>query len=187
MQRKDVLEALADVVGFATVTASRLGASNSVELQIVASKDESDSTKKNDEWCEWWGEPGISFKPEAGAEAMYIDLNGERVVIGVKSRKYQIAVEDGECVVRAFGPDSPAYVKLKPDGSIEVHGHAFLGGDATTATFGVPLAELIATAVNAALVGHTHLSATAGSPTGPGVVTVPVLASAIASATVKAL
>lgn len=177
MRRKDVLEALADVVGFADVVASRLGANNSVELQIKASADDT-----SEDWCEWWGDPGVSFKPEPGAEAMYIDLNGERVVLGVKSRQFQVAVEDGECVVRAFGPGTPAYVKLKPDGSVEVHGRAFLGGDAAVATFGVPLAELIATAVNAALVGHSHASLG-----GPGVVTVPVVAAAISSATVKAL
>lgn len=136
MTRADTSKFMQDVVGFAKVVEARLGESKSVELRI--SVHEGDGA---DDWCEWWGSPTVAFFPEAGAEAMFVDLGGERVVIAVKSRQYQVDLESGECIVRASGPATPAYVKLKPDGTAELHVTAFDVG--TSPVSYVPLDTLV--------------------------------------------
>lgn len=130
MRRSDIAQFMQDVVGFAKVIASSVGASGSPQLKIQATDDDQSA-----DTCEWWGHPAISCKPPAGGEALFIDLGGERVVLGVKERRWQVSVADGECVVRALGSASPAYIKLKPDGTAEVHAERVdLGGEAL-ATF----------------------------------------------------
>lgn len=162
MPRAETLQAIADIVCFATVTAARLGASNSVELQIKGTDDD----PADADWCEWWGDPAVSFMPEPGAEAMYIDLNGERVVLGVKSRKYQIAVKEGECVVRAYGGDSPAFIKLKPDGTAEVHASRIdLGGESIeTLLARADRTDARLTKIQSAFDAHVHPTAAVGPP-----------------------
>jgi hypothetical protein len=168
MRRADVMQAIADVIGIAKIVASSIGASGSTELKVQASAD--DPAKDT---SEWWGHPAIACKPPAGGEALYVDLNGERLVFGVKERRWQVSVADGECIVRALGAGTPAYIKLKPDGTCEIHATTIkLGGD--TATAAVPLNTLLQTNLAAIAAAFNTLGITyAPTPT--------------ASATVKAL
>lgn len=182
MRRADVMQAIASIVSFGKTVASSLGKSNSPELTVQVTGDDAPLPSAS----EWWGNPSVNCMPLPGGENLSIDLGGERVVFGAKERRWQVRIEQGECVVRALGPPPAAFIKLKPDGSIELHGLAIkLGGDAAVSS--VALAQLVASAVNLALVGHTHVSASPGAPTGPGVVTVPVVAAAISSTVVKSL
>ena len=141
---------------------------------------EHDDDQSADE-CEVYGSAGLQTKSPPGADRMFVDLAGERVVIGQRETRWQVAIESGETVLRALGPGKPAYLKLRPDGTVLLSGIGIVLG-ADTATMHVALAELVATAVNACVVGHTH-----GSPGTPGVITVPVTAPAISSAVVKSL
>jgi hypothetical protein len=128
MRRKDVGQFLQDVIGFAKVVRASVGKSGSVELSIEAHAD--DASKDS---CEWWGHPAISCQPAAGSESLFVDLGSERIVIGVKERRWQVSVEAGECIVRALGPSPAAYLKLKPDGTAELHATRIdLGGEALT-------------------------------------------------------
>jgi hypothetical protein len=162
MRRKDVGQFLQDVIGFAKVVAASVGKSGSVELNIQATDD--DASKDS---CEWWGHPAISCQPAAGSESLFVDLGSERIVLGVKERRWQVSVEAGECIVRALGPGTPAYLKLKPDGTAELHATRIdLGGEALTTFMAradrvdVALAKLQTTFDT-----HTHLSAAPSSPT----------------------
>lgn len=141
---------------------------------------EHDDDQSADE-CEVYGSAGVQTKSLPGADRMFVDLAGERVVIGQRETRWQIAIESGETVLRALGPGKPAYIKLRPDGSVLIEGTRIVLG-ADSATTRPALAELVATAVNAAIVGHTHASFSA-----PGAPTALVTASAIASAVVKSL
>src|SRR4051794_29736836 len=78
---------------------------------------EHDDDQSDDE-CEWYGTPAVQTRPPAGADALYVDLNGERVVIGVRETRWQVDLEEGETVLRALGSGSPGFIKLKPDGTI---------------------------------------------------------------------
>jgi hypothetical protein len=139
---------------------------------------EHDDDQAGDE-CEVYGSAALQTKCLPGADRMFVDLAGERVVIGQRETRWQIAVESGETVLRALGAGSPAYIKLRPDGSVLVSGtNIALGSD--SASMHAALAELVATAVNLQIVNHTH-----GSPGTPGAPVTPMLASDVASSTVR--
>ena len=151
MSRKRIVETLNDLIGFAEAVASRVAGSKSVEVQIKATDDDAE-----DKWCELWAHAPLLYKPIAGAEQLYVELGDERVVFATKDRRWQIATGDGEVVLRAVGADSPAYVKLKPDGSAEIHAtNINLGGSATD---DVALNTLVKNAVDEAIASHTHAS-----------------------------
>jgi hypothetical protein len=137
------MQALADVFFFGKVVASSLGRSGSIELQVSTSPDDPGKDKQ-----EWWGQsPGLICRPSADAEACGMDLGSERIVLGVKERRWQVSVEEGECVVRAIGPSPAAYIKLKLDGTAEVHATSIhLGGADLTGQ--VPLAAPIISLLN---------------------------------------
>lgn len=156
MRRRDVVQTLSDLVGFAKGLATRLGASKSVEVQLEATED--DGAEK---WCELWAHAPLLYKPLADTEQLYVELGDERVVFATKDRRWQIATGDGEVVLRAIGEGSPAFVKLKPDGTAEVHAKAInLGG---SATHFVALSNLVESAISAAIKSHTHGGVTSGS------------------------
>lgn len=172
MRRADVVQVICDLIGFAKIVAARLGASQSAEVALSATDDESGT-----QLVELWGHAPLLYKPLAGSEALYVELGDERVVLATKDRRWQIAVSDGEVVVRAMGKGSPAYVKLTPGGEAEVHASAInLGGAATGF---VALDGLVRSAITAAIAGHTHGGVTtgAGATTG-GLLGPPVLSTA---------
>jgi hypothetical protein len=173
----DVGQFLQDVIGFAKVVRASVGKSGSVELGIEAHAD--DASKDS---CEWWGHPAISCQPAAGSESLFVDLGSERIVLGVKERRWQVSVEAGECVVRALGPSPAAYLKLKPDGTVELHATRIdLGGEAlTTFMARADRVDVALTKLQSTFDVHTHLSAAPSSPTSPPAVPIGALGSSAA-------
>lgn len=163
MRRGDVLQALADVFYFGKIVASALGGSGSVELRVSTSDDDPAPDAQ-----EWWGTtPGVLCRPPAGAEACGLDLGSERIVLGVKERRWQVAVEEGECVVRALGAGDAAYIKLKPDGTVEVHATAIqLSGDDAAAAR-ADRTDAALRKLQLAFDNHVHATAGTGAPSPP--------------------
>lgn len=172
MTRGRIAQTIADLIGFAAVRASRLGASKSTEVQAEVSEDDA-----SDKWSELWGHAPLLYQPVAGAEQLYVELGDERVVFATKDRRWQIETADGEVVLRAMGASAAAFIKLKPDGTAEVHATSInLGGGASQS---VSLDELVRTAIETAIQGHTHTGVTTGGGTsGNGVLAAPVLSTA---------
>lgn len=171
--RGNTREVVGELISFAELV--RAG-KNGLTESIVEHADDQSADE-----CEVYGSAGLQSKCPAGGDRMFVDLAGERVVIGQRETRWQIAVESGETVLRALGPGKPAYLKLRPDGTVLLSGVGIvLGND--NATTRMALAELVATAINTAITGHTH-----GSPGTPGAPAAPVLADAIASAIVRSL
>lgn len=159
MSRKRIVETLNDLIGFAEAVASRVAGSKSVEVQIKATDDDVE-----DKWCELWAHAPLLYKPVAGAEQLYVELGDERVVIATKDRRWQIATADGEVVLRSMGPGTPAYVKLKPDGSAEIYATSInLGGSASVFVALASLVDARLSAIVTWLNSHTHTAS--GSPT----------------------
>jgi hypothetical protein len=132
---------------------------------------EHSSDSSSDE-CEWYGTPAVLCRPPSGADVLFVDLDGERVVLGVRESRWQVSLEQGECVLRALGAGAPAYIKLKPGGEVEVHGTSIkLGGEA--ATVGVALDSLVRASITAAIATHTHVCAAPGNQSAVGVPTAP--------------
>jgi hypothetical protein len=167
MRRKDVGQFLQDVIGFAKVVRASVGKSGSVELSIEAHAD--DASKDS---CEWWGHPAISCQPAAGSESLFVDLGSERIVIGVKERRWQVSVEAGECIVRALGPSPAAYLKLKPDGTAELHATRIdLGGEAlTTFMARADRTDAALAKLQSSYDTHMHPTAATGAPSPPTVI-----------------
>jgi hypothetical protein len=154
--RGRIVQTLADLVGFAQGVATRIGVSKSVEVQLAATDDDA-----TDKWCELWGHAPLLYKPVDGAEQLYVELGDERVVFATKDRRWQIETGDGEVVLRAMGSGSPAYLKLKPDGTAELHATSIkLGGAADKR---ISLDELTRAAIADAILNHTHTGVTPGS------------------------
>jgi hypothetical protein len=158
----DVGQFLQDVLGFAKVVRASVGKSGSVELGIEAHAD--DASKDS---CEWWGHPAISCQPAAGSESLFVDLGSERIVLGVKERRWQVSVEAGECIVRALGPSPAAYLKLKPDGTAELHATRIdLGGEAlTTFMARADRTDAALLKLQTTFDAHTHIAAGSTSAT----------------------
>lgn len=143
MRRAGVVQTLSDLLSFAKIVASGSGASQSAEVRIDAGPDDASRDQ-----CELWGHAPLLYKPLAGAEAFYVELGDERVVLATKDRRYQVEIEAGEVVVRAMGAAAPAHLKLTPDGTCVVTALRIeLGGG------GASLAVALAPLVEAALKG----------------------------------
>lgn len=137
-RRKDVREVMSSTISFAEL--ARATAFGTVFVSEHEDDDDSDE-------CEWYGNPGVQCMPPAGADAQYVDLEGERVVQGVRETRWLVAMEEGDTVLRALGADTRAFVKLKKDGTVEVNGLSVLLGD-NTATAYVALASLVTAQFN---------------------------------------
>jgi hypothetical protein len=142
--------------------------------------------------CEHWGNAALLHHPVAGAETLCLDLEDEMVVIATRDRRWQIETSPGETVVRAVGASSPAHIKLKPDGTVEIHGtRVDLGAAALSDAQRVAIGALVdarLTKLQAAFDAHVHASVTSlGTPTPPtavpGVIPVGPLASVAATKT----
>lgn len=140
--RARAAQVVSDLFGFASVVAASLGDSGSVELAISANEDDASG-----DTCEMWGHAPLLYRPLVGSELLYATLGSERVVFATKERKYQISVADGEVILRAVGPGTPAYVHLKPDGSVIVAAQTIKLGAAATQF--VALANLVAAQLTA--------------------------------------
>lgn len=142
----------------------------SLLAQVEGDEGDADNAPVDDDV---WGDAPLLYRPVAPdatghCEALFYRLGDERVVIATKDRRWQISVEEGEVIVRSMGAGSPAYVHLKPDGSVIVSGATInLGGAATQY---VALANLVASELGnvwKAIETHIHTSAAPGSPTTP--------------------
>lgn len=170
MSRRDVVQVINDLIGFAKVAAVRLGASKSAEVHAEALDGDGNA------WSELWGHAPLLYRPPSGAECLYVELGDERVVFATKDRRWQVETGPGEVVLRAMGSGAPAYVRLKPDGSVDIVAKNInLGGGATQK---VALAELVETAIATAIGAHTHHVTAIETPTGNGVLAGTVLSTA---------
>lgn len=142
MTREDVIAIVHEVIRFGVVKETAAGSSKSVECTIEGADGEGSAPDN-----EMWGHAPLLYRPQNGAECGYIHLGDERVTFVTKDRRWQIDVANGEVVLRAMGPGSPAYLQLKPSGEARLFSNAiYLGG---TATQFVALANLVTSALNA--------------------------------------
>lgn len=107
---------------------------------------------------ETYGLSSVLERPQDGAECVFVDIGDERVVIATKDRRWQIPLAKGEVVVRAMGAASPAYVKLKPDGTAEIHALRIdLGGESLSVLAArADYTDSRIAALVAAMNSHTH-------------------------------
>lgn len=131
--RRQVMEVLQGVFGFGKVAKSSGHGSYDVDGEI------GEATTPD---CERWGDAAVLSRPQVGAEVKYIQLGDERVVIGTRDTRWQIDVAAGEVVVRAMGAGSPAYVRLRPNGDVQIVGGNIHLGAESVATY-VALANLV--------------------------------------------
>lgn len=156
--RRQVLEVLQGVFGFGKITRSTGHGVYDTDGEI--------SEAETPE-CERWGDAAVLSRPQVGAEVKYIQLGDERVILATREPRWQVDVAPGEVVVRAMGAESPAYIRLKPDGRCEVVatridlGAANLAGSLLVA-IGALVDARIANIVTWANT-HTHPVATTGS------------------------
>lgn len=148
MRRRGVAETVAELVQFVRITASRLGAKLSAELSVVAQEDEAGADS-----VELWGHAPLLYRPLPDSEALTVELGEERIVLATKERRWQVALEAGDVVVRALG-DGAAHVKLKPDGTVEVKAERIQLGE--SASEYVALAGLVKQAIDQAITKHNH-------------------------------
>lgn len=173
MNRRDVVQVISDLIGFAKVAAVRLGASKSGEVQAEAIDGDGKA------WSELWGHAPLVYQPAAGAECLYVELGDERVVFATKDRRWQVETGPGEVVLRAMGPGAPAYLQLKPDGTAVISANSIsLGAGAVDK---VALGSLVEAAIAAAIEGHTHAGVTAGSASSGAGVLIGAVSSTAAS------
>lgn len=154
--RRQVLEVLQGVFGFGKVARSTSHDVYDTDGEIG---------EPTTPGCERWGDAAVLSRPRVGAEVKYLQLGDERVVIGTRDRRYTISVAEGEVVVRAMGPGSPAYVRLMPDGTVKVVGTAIHLGGESVSTF-VALANLVTAQLNvlkAAIAGAATVTGDGGA------------------------
>jgi len=89
----------------------------------------------------------IIFRPaeptSAGAcEVMFIRQDDERAIVTSRDVRWQVSVEPGETVVRAFG-DSAALLRLKPNGDVVIETSGTIYNGSATATDALALASKV--------------------------------------------
>ena len=157
MTRARSVKVFNDLVAFAQIVSAKLGSSKSSELTVQANEDDLGGTQQ---LVETWGDAPLLYQPLPGGEALTVELGDERVVIATKERRWQIAIEAGEVVVRALGQDA-AYVRLSPDGTCTIEAKAVnLGSEGGQL---VALDSLVRSAISSAIAGHTHTGVTTGT------------------------
>lgn len=111
--RSDVAEVISALISFGAIARSTAYGT----AFIVAHEDDNDGDE-----CEIYGSPGVQTRAPAGSEHIFVDLDGERVIFGMRETRWQIALQVGETVLRALA-DGAAYLKMKPDGTAEFGKH----------------------------------------------------------------
>jgi hypothetical protein len=149
--RQDVIDIMQEVLKLGTVSASRLDSKHSLEVTVEGADGEA-SADDNDVF----GAAPLLYRPQNGAECVYMQLGDEKIVIGTRDKRWQIECDQGEVVLRAMGSAAPAYLKLSPDGTAVLKG-VTLTLDPTTRT------NLAGTASNQPFTNgtalHTYLDA----------------------------
>jgi hypothetical protein len=119
MTRQEVIEIIREVLAFGKVQSSEVSdTTNTVGVSIVGAN-EDESTAPDEELLV---HGPLQYRPQDAdatghMEGFFYRLGDDKVVIATKDRRFQISLEKGEAVITAMGASSPAYIKLKPDGT----------------------------------------------------------------------
>lgn len=103
---------------------------------------------------------------DGAMEVLFVRRGDERTTIATRDPRWQVDLEEGEVVVRAFGA-SAALVRIRPDGTIVLAGNVAMGAD--TATEAVVLGTTLKNYLDGMKLwadGHSHVGP-ATAPTGP--------------------
>ncbi len=138
MIRDAISDAVEALLEFGKILASKMGASQSTLVTARVAEDADGHEEIED--CEVWGEPAILWRPAApdssgSCEALTWRRGDELVIVAGKERRWQISLEEGEVVLRAFGPGA-ATVRLTASGGAVI--------DATEIKLGSTAAQHIA-------------------------------------------
>lgn len=68
---------------------------------------------------------------EGAMEVLFVRRGDERTTIATRDPRWQVDLEEGEVVVRAFG-ESAALVRIRPDGTIVLAGDVAMGAETAT-------------------------------------------------------
>jgi hypothetical protein len=128
MTRDEVIDIVRSVLRWGEIKSSKLDGSKSVVVGIAAGDDEESAT--DDEIA---GFGPLQFKPLAGQDALFLQIGDEKNCLHVKNRAWSISISDGEVILQALGGTTPAYLHLKPDGSVTINSTAVKIGAATAA------------------------------------------------------
>lgn len=124
------MEILGGVLSFGRIKSTSI-ASSSKTIAAKVEANEGEDTTPDDEL---FGVAAVLQRPKAPdssgeCEAFFARLGDEKVIIATRDKRWQVSLEDGEVVLRAFGPGA-AYVKLAPDGTATIVGGTVkLGSD----------------------------------------------------------
>lgn len=158
--RERVMGMLHDVFTFGKITASAIGVlKNSLTVSIEADDGETDGSH------EVWGSAPVMWRPvdpdlTGECEVLFARLGDEKIAFATRDLRWQISVEKGEVIITSMGSTTPAYVHLKPDGTVVLSALVVkIGSDAAAQS--IPLGTLLQTWLS------THTHATGTGPSGP--------------------
>lgn len=128
LTRQDVIDIIHEVIGFGHVKTSEVSdGTSTVGLTLDGAGDGAKAeASATDE--ELWTHGPLMFRPQdedttGHCEVLFYRLGDGKVVIASKDRRFQITSEKGEVIVAAMGLGTPAYVHLKPDGTLILRGN----------------------------------------------------------------
>lgn len=162
------LEIILDgLFAFGRVVASRqAGSTKNVLVDLRGDRRQDGTEERNDQQSMWIAAPLLyrAAPPQgtSGEEALYVRRGDEAIIIGTRDMRWQVRLEEGECVVRALGQNA-ARVRLKPDGTAVVEGKLEVRDAAATATLKVAVEQ----GVQAELTKIATTLTTGTSPSGP--------------------
>jgi hypothetical protein len=119
--RKFVMDAVGGLVDFGVVTATAVtDRIRQVTVTVLGIEDEAGAEQRSGQIL--YGNAAVLLRPKAAdddgaCEVVYVRTGDEMVPIAHRETRWQIALEEGEVAIRAFGEDA-ARVTLKPDGTI---------------------------------------------------------------------
>lgn len=145
MKREHVAEVAEGVLDFFTVDGTAVASDNSVTATLKGDVDADADEAEQQSGCELWGSGALLERPaaataEGGPEVIAIRRGDELVGIATRDRRWQVTLEAGEVVVRAYGSGA-AVLRLKPNGDAVLGDQVYLGGP--TASDFVALASLV--------------------------------------------
>lgn len=164
-ERDEARGYIGSLIDFGRVTASKLSASvKNVLVSITGLEDESASERRSDQPL--YGCAAVMLRPKSadanGAfEVVFVRHEEQLVPIAHRETRWQVDLEEGEVVVRAFG-DGAARVRLKPNGDAILEATRILLGS-SGASEGVPLGDSLKTWLAAHTHDHSSLTCTGGT------------------------
>jgi hypothetical protein len=177
--RAYVQEAMSAAFDFARVTASSIGSrSNSVLATIQANTNPESSESEQIPAQALWGHAAILYRPAAatseGSLEVFIQRRGEDFVpVASRDLRWQIAIDEGDVVLRNFSASAPVRVRLNANGTMILEANEVRIGDAG-ATHTVGLGDVIKAhfdSIRATFNDHRHGPGNFVAPSGGGPVT----------------